>query len=103
MRTPHRITLSRGVNIMGRYNPETDSYDTGTTEYQTVPCLVSVLSQTKVFEDYGNRTDKVISCRFMRPQAPFYRAEFEGRTYEPIETITAPIKGAVRLKEVSYG
>lgn len=103
MKTPHRIILQRGENVMGRYNPETDTYDKGIVNHQTVPCFVSVLSQKVVFEAYGRRSDKVISCRFQQAQEPFSRAIYDGAIYEPIEVITGPIKGSIRLKEVADG
>lgn len=98
MKTPHRITLICGGRK--KYNPETDEYETQARKAVTVPCLVNKISQSKVFENYGNRTDTVIICRFLKEQAPFTQAIFERDTYEPIEAIDAPIKGAVRLKKV---
>lgn len=98
MKTPHRITLIHGGRK--KYNPETDSYEMEAIKTIIVPCLVNKVSQSKVFENYGNRTDTVISCRFQKEQAPFSQAIFNGDTYEPIEAIDAPIKGAVRLKKV---
>lgn len=98
MKTPHRIILICGGRK--KYNPETDEYETQARKTVTVPCLVNKVSQAKVFENYGNRTDTVIICRFLKEQAPFTQAVFEGNTYEPIEAIDAPIKGAVRLKKV---
>lgn len=102
MKTPHRITLICGGRK--KYNPETDSYEMQARKTVTVPCLVNKVSQSKVFENYGNRIDTVIICRFQKEQAPFTQAVFDGNTYEPIEAIDAPIKGAVRLKKVgSFG
>ena len=98
MKTPHRITLICGGRK--KYNPESDSYEMEARKTITVPCLVNKVTQLKVFENYGNRTDTVISCRFQKEQAPFSQAVFNGDTYEPIEAIDAPIKGAVRLKKV---
>lgn len=98
MKTPHRITLIHGGRK--KYNPETDSYEMEARKTIIVPCLVNKVSQSKVFENYGNRTDTVISCRFQKEQAPFSQAVFNGDTYEPIEAIDAPIKEAVRLKKV---
>lgn len=98
MKTPHRITLISGGRK--KYNPEKDSYEMEARKTITVPCLVNKVTQLKVFENYGNRTDTVISCRFQKEQAPFSQAVFNGDTYEPIEAIDAPIKGAVRLKKV---
>nr|DAO19496.1 MAG TPA: head closure knob [Caudoviricetes sp.] len=98
MKTPHRITLIRGGRK--KYNPETDEYETQARKTVTVPCLVNEVSRAKVFENYGNRTDTVIICRFQKEQAPFSQAVYKRDTYEPIEAIDAPIKGAVRLKKV---
>lgn len=98
MKTPHRIILICGGRK--KYNPEKDSYEMEARKTITVPCLVNKVSQSKVFENYGNRTDTVIICRFQKEQAPFTQAVFERDTYEPIEAIDAPIKGAVRLKKV---
>lgn len=98
MKTPHRIILICGGRK--KYNPEKDSYEMEARKTITVPCLENKVSQSKVFENYGNRTDTVISCRFQKEQAPFSQAVFNGDIYEPIEAIDAPIKGAVRLKKV---
>lgn len=98
MKTPDRIALIYGGRK--KYNPETDGYETQASKTIPVPCLVNKVNQSKVFENYGNRTDTVISCRFSKEQAPFSQAVFNGDTYEPIEAIDAPIKGAVRLKKV---
>lgn len=98
MKTPNRITLIRGERE--KYNPEKDIYESQGRSTKPVPCLVNKVSQSKVFELYGNRTDVIISCRFQQEQAPFRQAVFENAIYEPIEAIDAPIKGAVRLKRV---
>lgn len=98
MKTQHRIVLIHGG--LKKYNPETDAYEMQVRITVAVPCFVNKVSQAKVFENYGNRTDTVIICRFLKEQAPFTQAVFEGNTYEPIEAIDAPIKGAVRLKKV---
>ena len=98
MKTPHRIILICGGRK--KYNPEKDSYEMEARKTITVPCLVNKVTQLKVFENYGNRTNTVISCRFQKEQAPFSQAVYNGDTYEPIEAIDAPIKGAVRLKKV---
>nr|DAO60623.1 MAG TPA: head closure knob [Caudoviricetes sp.] len=98
MKTPHRIILICGGRK--KYNPETDTYEMQVRKTVTVPCLVNKVSQSKVFELYGNRTDVIISCRFQKEQAPFTQAVYKRDTYEPIEAIDAPIKGAVRLKKV---
>lgn len=99
MKTPHRITLVRG-EITPKYNPVTDSYDVGESVEAVVPCFVNFISQAKVFEIYGNQTDKVMICRFQQEQAPFQSAIYDGVRYEPLDQIDAPIKGAIRLKKV---
>lgn len=98
MKTPHRIMLIRGGGAT--YDPVADSYTTASDSRQEVACLVTVINQAKVFETYGDRELKVISCRFQKVQQPFEKAVYAGETYSPIETITTPIKGAVRLKKV---
>lgn len=99
MKTPHRITLVRGGTVP-KYNPETDSYDEIQGVETTVPCLVNFISQAKVFEEYGSRSENVMICRFQQEQEPFQSAIYDGFRYEPLDAIDAPIKGAVRLKKV---
>lgn len=98
MKTPHRITLIRGGQTV--YDPVFDEYVTTTREESTLPCLANHISQAKVFELYGSRTDKVMIARFMQPQEKFDKAIFNGETYVPIEQTDAP-KMAYRLKWVS--
>lgn len=98
MKTPHRITLIRGVTP-SRYNPETDSYDLSDGSETVVPCFVNFISQAKVFEVYGNRIEKVMICRFQQEQEPFQSAIYDGVRYEVLDQIDATIKGAVRLKK----
>lgn len=99
MKTPHRVTLIRGETTE-RYNPVTDTYEAGSISKEIVPCFVNRVTNAKVFEAYGSRTDEVIAIRFMTTPEPFSKAEFNGKTYKPLEEIDAPIKGAVRLKKV---
>ena len=99
MKTPHRIALFRGGSVP-KYNPETDSYDEGKGAEAIVPCLVNFISQAKVFELYGSRSENVMICRFQQEQEPFQYAVYDGSRYEPLDAIDAPIKGAVRLKKV---
>ena len=99
MKTPHRITLVRGGTVP-KYNPETDSYDEIKGSETIVPCLVNFISQAKVFEEYGSRSENVMICRFQQEQEPFQFAIYEGSKYDPLDAIDAPIKGAVRLKKV---
>lgn len=99
MKTPHRITLVRGGSGP-KYNPETDGYDETKGAETIVPCLVNFISQAKVFETYGSRTDKIMICRFQQEQEPFATAIYAGSKYVPLDQIDAPIKGAVRLKKV---
>lgn len=98
MKTPHRITLIRGGQP-ARYDPEADSYQEVPGTETVVPCLVNFVSQAKVFEAYGNRTEKVMICRFQQEQAPFQFAIYQSDRYELLDQIDAPIKGAVRLKK----
>lgn len=102
MKTPHRIELFRG-DFKSDYDPITDTYVEQESQGVIVPCLVNYITQAKVFDDYGNREDRVIICRFMQEQNPFLKAKYNDKTFVPIETIDAPIKGAVRLKEVQDG
>ena len=99
MKTPHRITLVRGGTVP-KYNPETDSYDEVQGVETIAPCLVNFISQAKVFEEYGSRSENVMICRFQQEQEPFQYAIYDGSKYEPLDAIDAPIKGAVRLKKV---
>ena len=98
MKTPHRIALFRGGSVP-KYNPETDSYDEIQGTETLVPCLVNFISQAKVFEEYGSRTEKIMICRFQKEQEPFNYAIYKGSRYEPIDQIDATIKGSVRLKK----
>ena len=98
MKTPHRVTLIRGAQTV--YDPITDEYVTTTGEEVTLPCFANHISQAKVFELYGNRTDKVMIARFMQPIDKFDKAIFNSEMYVPIEQTDAP-KMAYRLKWVS--
>lgn len=100
MKTPHRITLIRGENVAGKYDPITDTYTSDVIEEVTVPCNINFISQSKVFAEYGNRQDKVMICRFMQTQKPFEQALYNNELYEPIEKLTTSFKGAIRLKRV---
>lgn len=99
MKTPHRIKLyiDKGTP---KYNPTTGEYDQAEGTYKVVPCFVNAISQSKVFEEYGDRKQKIIVCRFNKEQGPFNQAEYKGELYEPVEAIDAPIKGSVRLRKV---
>lgn len=101
MKTPHRLTLLIGSDIHGKYNPVTDSYEQGNIKKIVLPCLVNVISNSKQLKDYGSQTEKVISCRFMQEiKQSFTRAIFNNEIYERMDSIDAPIKGAVKLKRV---
>lgn len=101
MKTPHRITLLLGTGIHIKYNPITDNYEQGNAKKMVLPCFVNVISNSKQLKDYGSQTDKVISCRFMQEiKQPFSRAIFNNEIYERMDSIDAPIKGAVKLKRV---
>ncbi|MBF0747289.1 hypothetical protein IR073_06490 [Gemella sp. 19428wG2_WT2a] len=99
MKTPHRIKLFKS-NTADKYNPVTDTYENSESEYKEVACYINYIKKSKVFEDYGNRTDNIMICRFMQEQEPFTKAFFKNNYYVPIENIDAPIKSAVRLKRV---
>lgn len=100
MKTPHRIDLITEERTA--YNPRTGEHEELTKLVnRNIPCLINYISQAKVFEMYGDRNNRVIVARFMQEQAPFVKAEWQGRTFVPIETIDAPIKGSIRLKEVA--
>lgn len=99
MKTPHRIALFRG-GTAPKYNPATDSYDETPGTETLVPCLVNFISQAKVFEEYGSRSEKIMICRFQQEQEPFQYAIYDGSRYELLDAIDAPIKGAIRLKKV---
>lgn len=102
MKTPHRIELIRSESV-AQYDPVTDSYTEPESHGVIVPCLVNYITQAKAFEEYGSREEKILICRFMQEQKPFLKAKYNDKTYVPIEAIDAPIKGAVRLKEVQHG
>lgn len=99
MKTPHTITLIRESKEIV-YDPIKDEYISGQIDETRIPCFANHISQAKVFELYGNRTDKVMIAIFMQPQAKFDKAIFKGETYIPIEQTDAP-KEAYRLKWVS--
>lgn len=102
MKTPHTIKLhfSKGEK---KYDPITDSYIEAENEVKAVPCLANYVTQAKSFELYGDRTNRILVARFSQEQPPFTKAEYNGRLFTPIEQIDAPIKGAIRLKEVAHG
>ena len=99
MKTPHRITLVRD-STTPKYIPKTDSYDEDKGTGTVVPCFVNFISQAKVFEEYGSRSEKIMICRFQKEQEPFRYAIYDGSRYEPLDAIDAHIKGSVRLKKV---
>lgn len=99
MKTPHTIELYFDESEPA-YDPVTDSYITPTETPKTVPCYANYISQARVFELYGSRTDRVLIARFMQEQPRFIKAKIFDRLFIPIDAIDAPIKGAVRLKEV---
>lgn len=99
MKTPHRITLVRGETV-GVYNPETSQIEYPETDKTTVPCLVNFISRATVLREYGEVQDNIMICRFPQEQTPFQSAIYDDRTFKPLDKIDAPIKDAVRLKEV---
>lgn len=102
MKTPHTITLYRTKGIK-KYDPITDTWIEPYTEAVEVPCLANFITQAKAFELYGDRTNQTLIVRFSQEQAPFFRAEFHGQMFTPIERIDAPIKHAIRLQGVEHG
>ncbi|WP_419775193.1 hypothetical protein WJ437_08975 [Ignavigranum ruoffiae] len=79
---------------------ETGDYSDAKGESVNVPCFANYVSQQRVFELYGDRTDRVLIARFMQAQHPFDKALFQGKSFIPIEQTDAP-KTAYRLKEVA--
>ena len=100
MKTPHTIKLYP-THKEPEFDPITGGYTAAENTYSQVPCLINFISQARVFELYGSRTEKVMICRFSQEQQPFEMAEYDGQKYKPIEAIDAPTKGAVRLKAVN--
>lgn len=99
MKTPHSIILIR--NKTGtQLDWETGEYISDDPEREIVPCFANFVSQERVFELYGDRTDRVLIARFMQAQHPFDKALFQGKAFIPIEQTDAP-KTAYRLKEVA--
>ena len=98
MKTPHTITLISSGGLV--YDPVTDDYTQSIGEQAEYACFANFISQTKVFELYGNRTDKVLIARFMQPPKPFKKAMFKGESFVPIEQTDAT-KTAYRLNWVS--
>lgn len=102
MKTPHTIKLIK-KSEKPVFDPIIGDYVGGYADALEVPCLANYISQQRVFEMYGDRVSRVLIARFNQAQEPFDLAEYDGRTFKPIETLDAPIKGAVRLKEVPDG
>ena len=99
MKTPNTIDLVTSGGVK-KYDPVSDRYIEPDYQVKSVPCLANYLSQQRIFELYGNRTDRVLTVRFNQKQEPFDKAFFDGKTFVPVDAIDAPIKGSVRLKEV---
>ena len=99
MKTPHTIRLYTG-DTTPVWNPEIGDYEVPASASKLVPCFANYISQARVFELYGSRTDRIIIVRFSQEQEPFDKAEIFGKIFVPMDQIDAPIKGAVRLKEV---
>ena len=100
MKTPHTIRLYQ-TYIEPAFDPVTGDYTSPVNDYVSRPCLINFVTQAKGFQLYGSRTDRVMICRFSQEEPPFNLAEYNGKRYRPIEAIDAPVKGAVRLKEVA--
>ena len=101
MKTPHTITLIYGEQERPKYDPVTGTYKPVEGTLKETPCFANYVTQERVFEQYGDRKHRVLVVRFNQEQKPFTEAVYNGKTYRPIEQIDAPIKGAVRLREVS--
>ena len=100
MRTPNRITLFYGYETP-KFNPRTGKYDAPNYTEIIMPCLVTVMSNEKVYEEYGNRTDKVISVRFLSEIENFTRAEYDGEEYELIGDRHPLRKEAIHMRRVA--
>lgn len=98
LKTPHMITLIK-KHGRDRFDPHTGQVKSAEYMRWDVPCLVTKVTQARQFEAYGSRDKEVIIARLMQPVA-FDAAEYRGRRYKPLESIDAPIKGAVRLEAV---
>lgn len=101
MKTPHTIELYFDEATEPQYDPVTDSYISDTESPVIVPCFANYISQAKVFELYGSETERVLIARFMQEQPPFVKARIFGKLFRPVDSIDAPVKGAVRMKEVA--
>lgn len=99
MKTPHRLELFYET-VETRFNPISGEYETGDSVSITVPCLITFPTQQTIFEQYGTRDEVIMSARFNFEVEPFELAVYEGRTFKPIEKTDAPMKDAVRLREV---
>lgn len=100
LRTPHRITLYYGYETP-KFNPRTGKYESPEYSEITLPCMVSVMTNQKVYEEYGNRTDKVISVRFLSEVENFTRAEYDGEEYELIADRDPLRKEAIHMRRVA--
>ena len=101
IKTPNMIELVLGDDQPAEFNPITGEYDDPKPKTRHVPCLANYVTQEVVYEQYGNRQDRILVARFLQAQPPFSKAFYDGRSFKPIEAIDAPVKGSVRLKVVS--
>lgn len=78
------------------YNPQTGEYEQPETTQATFDVFANYVTNERVSEMYGERTDTVIVVRFIQDPPKFSRAIFEGKPFIPIEQVGR----SVRLKEV---
>lgn len=99
MKTPHYIDLYYASD-KPTYDPVFDTFTNPEVESLRKPCLVNFMSQKKVYENYGSRSERIIIVRFAQSVSAFDYAYFKGDRYEAIERVDIPAKHAVHLKFV---
>lgn len=99
MKTPDRITIYYGHDEP-KYNPETGEYESSNGIGIVLPCLITTVSKSKQFEEYGSRTDHVVSVRFLNDVLEFQRAKIGDDEYIMVENRDIIKKEAVHLKRV---
>ena len=99
LKTPDRITIYYDYDEP-RYNPETGEYESSNGTEIVLPCLITTMSKSRQSEEYGSRTDHVVSVRFMNDVSEFQRAKIGDDEYVMIENRDTLKKEAVHLKRV---
>lgn len=99
MKTPNRITIYYDYDVP-KYDPIIGDYVTSSHNEIILPCLITTMSKSKQFEEYGTRTDHIISVRFMNSVPEFQRAKVGDDEYVMIENRDILKKEAVHLKRV---